>query len=429
MTSIDSRSVADVVIVGSGTCGATLARDLSRNGHSVVLLEKGARVPLRENAFSIGSMADEVPVADRLKAIRAVAAGGSTSLYFAVAERPPVDAFLELGIDLTREASEVCRDLPLDELPDDLLGPQALRLRDSAGDLGLDFKKNLMLIDQSKCKSGYGYEAKWKALSYVDEAIEAGTRFIPRASVTRVLTDGNRAIGVEYKQMLGAFPARSRRIMARKVVVCAGSLATAGILLRSGLAETGKAGFFVDPGFAVFGLVPNLGARNNFVGSMSTDFEDDTSFGDGNMPRSLQTLFMVGNGKLQHAISFQNTIGIGVKIKDEVCGSVSAAGIFHKSLTREDARKLKQGEEKAVRILKRAGAKSIFTGKTVAANPGGVFPIGSMLDETLQTRIRDLHVCDASVLPAHARVVPTLTLVCLAKFMARRIHETFAQGR
>ena len=56
-----------------------------------------------------------------------------------------------------------------------------------------------MLVDQSKCTSGYAHAAKWTARTYVQEAVENGAVLVNHARVLRVLVENGRAIGVEYE--------------------------------------------------------------------------------------------------------------------------------------------------------------------------------------------------------------------------------------
>ena len=148
------RNEFDVIIIGSGTCGATIARELSKEKKKVLILEQGANQPLKETFSGISSIAQEVPLADNIKALRAITTGGSTALYFAVSKLPPLEIFLSLGIDLSKELEEVKKELPLTEFPDELFPPQSIRLRQSMEDLGYSCKKNMFLIDKSKCTSG-----------------------------------------------------------------------------------------------------------------------------------------------------------------------------------------------------------------------------------------------------------------------------------
>lgn len=411
----------DAIVIGSGTCGATIARELSKRKKKVLILERGTDVTLKENLLGIASIADEVSLGNNMKAMRAITTGGSTSLYFAVASLPPLDSFRLLGIDLSKELEEVRQELPIAKLPDDLLSIQSIRLRESAMDLGYTWKKNLMMIDQSKCTAGYCYDAKWKAKSYVQEAVKQGAKLINRATVGKVLINQNKAVGVEYKLQKTFKRTETCQAYGRKIIIAAGSFASSKILRDTGIKDIGNRGFYCDPAFAMFGTVPGLKGNEGFLGSMSTEYEDDISLGDGNMTRALYQTLMLSNLNIRLLFSFSSTIGVGVKLKDSLGGTLQENDRYCKQLTPEEFKKLKKGEEAATKILKSAGAKYIFKGRLVGGNPGGVIRIQEHLDEALETRYRNLHVCDASVLPENIRVTPALMLICLSKYLAKKV--------
>ena len=90
-------------------------------------------------------------------------------------------------------------------------------------------------------------------------------------------------------------------------------------------------------------------------------------------------------------------------------------------LTREELQKLDRGVAAARRIIERAGGKYILTSRMRAIQMGGTIRLKEHLDEGLQTEIRNLHVCDGSVIPQSVKVPPTVTLVCLGKFLANHL--------
>ena len=144
----------DVVIVGSGTCGATIASSLAGNSRRVTILEKGNTVELKETFLGTAGIASESPVGEDSKALRAIATGGSTALYFGVAEMPPLQAFRDLGMDLAPQLAETLRELPVARLDDALLSAQTRRLQECSAVMGYPMRKNLMLIDQARCRGG-----------------------------------------------------------------------------------------------------------------------------------------------------------------------------------------------------------------------------------------------------------------------------------
>jgi hypothetical protein len=388
----------DVILVGSGTCGATIARELVRQNKKVLLLEQGDSKPLKETLKGIGAIAREIVVGKGLKATTAVTAGGATGIYFSVCKLPTAATYEKIGIDFSRELAEVLEELPVAELPDQFLPPQAIRVRDSAQQLGYPFKKNLMLVDQSRCAGGhYAYEAKWKARSYVEEAVNGGATLLTRATVTRVLVENGRAIGVEYKTSQG-FRSTLNTAYGKKIVLSAGALVTPQLLMGCGVKGIGNRGFFIKPGFMVCGTVPALAGRDAFIGCLDTDLGNGISIGDGTMNASLFKLLMLANFKWKHLFAHSRTLSVGVLMSDGMGGEMQAGGRYHKQLSAEQMAGLKSAEQVAIRILKNAGAEGIFSTKLAAGIPGGALRVNEHLDQDLQTQIRDLFVCDHTLI-------------------------------
>jgi choline dehydrogenase-like flavoprotein len=111
-----------------------------------------------------------------------------------------------------------------------------------------------------------------------------------------------------------------------------------------------------------------------------------------------------------------------VKTTDDLVGSVDAAGRISKTLTPDDHNRLQKGTQLAKQILIEAGAKpaSLLVSKPQGAHPGGTAAIGQVVDIRLQTRVENLFVCDASVLPAAPGLPPIAAIVALARWFARR---------
>ncbi|CAN7392883.1 FAD-dependent oxidoreductase [Trinickia sp. LjRoot230] len=416
----------DAIVVGSGTCGATIARELSRAGKRVLLLERGGNAPLKETLGGIVAIADTVKLgAGGLSTVRALTAGGSTALYFGVATEPPLDLFRTHGIELADELAAVRAELPMGQLPDTLLSPQACRLREGAVALGHDWRKHEMLVDVSRCASGYAYEAKWKARRYVEDAVHDGATLVTHATVERIVVDGTRAVGVVYRERRSPIQRVVREARARKVVLAAGELASPQMVRECGIRDVGARGFYCHPGYALYGVVPGMRGTDGFVGSMGCvlgESGDGIELGDANVARALHRPMMLGGLHWRHLRAFPETLGIGVKVSDAPGGQLRADGHFHKRFGRDDQLKLDKGRQAAVAVLRAAGAKHIVDfGLTSAGRVGGLLRIGEHVDARLETRLRDLHVCDGSVLPDEMRGTPTLTLVCLARYAARHL--------
>ena len=424
MTISEDGENYDCIIVGSGTAGAVIARELSGRGQKVMILERGQHIPLKESLWTFGSIFNEIPVGDKLKGNAVYAAGGSSAMYLAVMDEPPIDAYRALGIDLQPAYDTMRLQVPLAEMSDALISPQSHRMREAAVAAGYDWKKKLMLIDQSKCSGVYSYEAKWKALTFVEQAVRQGAVLQCQTLAERVLIENGQAVGVECRIKEGAFRSRTVRFRANRVVACAGSLSTPRLLRASGLQDVANGGYFLDPSFTLFARVPGLRGLNSFCGVMETTLEDGIVLKDANVHKLPFLMFMPQYMQLSRMFAYPEHLGLTVMAQDEVGGGLSADGRFHKTLDAGVFDKLARGERAARAILERAGARDIFKAPMFVGSALGTLRIGSDVDTKLETSVRDLHVCDGSLIPENGRVAPTLTLLCLAKYFADTLTST-----
>jgi choline dehydrogenase-like flavoprotein len=418
MTMSPEGGIYDSIIVGSGTAGAVLARELSGRGEKVLILERGQYIPLKESLWTFGSIFNEIPVGDKLKGSMVYAAGGSSAMYLAVMDEPPIDAYRALGIDLQPAYDAMRTQVPLAELPDALISPQSHRMREAAVAAGFDWKKKLMLIDQSKCSGDYSYDAKWKALTFVDDAVRQGAVLQCGTLAERVLVEDGRAVGVECRVKQGAFGSRTVRFTGKRVIACTGSLATPRLLRASGLDDAAKGGYFIDPSFTLFARIPGLKGRDSFCGVMETTIEDGIVLKDANVHKLPFLMFMPRYMQLSRLFAYPEHLGLTVMAHDQVGGGLSADGHYHKTLDAAVFDQLARGERAAREILRRAGADDVFKAPLFPGSALGTLRIGRDVDAGLQTRVRGLYVCDGSLIPEEGRVAPTLTLLCLAKYLA-----------
>ncbi|MBW2369920.1 MAG: GMC family oxidoreductase [Deltaproteobacteria bacterium] len=415
----------DVIVVGSGPGGATVAKELTQRGEKVLILEWGDNAPVK------GTYLQYLPQPGKsllftngfLAIVRGIMTGGSSMIYFATAFDPPQETFKSYGIDISNEIEEIRNELPVAPLSDELTGPAAVRIMESARDLGYDWNKLPKFIYQNECRSkchkcafGCPYGAKWNARMFVEEAVEDGAQLINGAKVRKVLTENRKAVGVEYRK-----GGRTRKVFASKVILSAGGIGTPTILRESGNNRAGY-DFFYDPLIFVMGTVKGIKGGNEIpmVGGVHME-EEGYLMTDNALPWPNHAQLAAMVGKFGKMFSTGKTLTIMVKAKDALSGRLTDKGGVKKALTEEDKRKLFKGYARAKDILENAGARDVFKSWYVAAHPGGTAKINEIVDSDLKTELENLYVCDCSVIPEAWGLPPTFSLLCLGKRLAKHL--------
>ena len=413
--------IYDAIVVGTGPGGASVARELARRQLRVLILERGSNAPLEGTLSQMAGMA-AIPGKgvfihrDGSLLVRGLVVGGSSTINFATAAPPPLPMFAAYGIDLAPALASLRAELPMEPLPDSLIGPMAKRIASGAGAIGLDWRKLDKLIRPQICRTGcwrcvYGcpFGAKWTARDFVDEAVASGATLVDHALVDSVVVKDGRACGVRYQRKGETHTAR-----ATNIILAGGGIGSPRLLHSSGL-HAAQSSFFSDPVIAVMGEVDQLdgGAEVPMACGLYLQ-EEGVALADMALPRPMFQAFAAQVGRLDRVLSHARTLTIMVKIRDDIGGAIGPHWV-DKSLTAGDRAKLKRGIGMARDILRAAGAKKIFKSWHFAAHPGGSLPIGTIVNSDLQTSTRNLYVCDASVIPGSWGLPPTLTLLCLGK--------------
>jgi len=428
---------SDVVVVGSGPGGATVARELVRRGRRVLLLERGIDERRR---FYYGTYLGALLYTDRasllfteegLNVVRPLMLGGATSMYCGCAAAPPAWLKARYGVDLDAETAEAEAELRVAPLPPELRGKASTRLAEAAGEAGYSFFPQPKFMSPARaprfpadcgarCMLGCRCGAKWNAAEWVDEALAGGAQLRTRARVERVTIEDGQALGVE-----GRLRGRPFRARAQTVVVAAGGIGTPRLLQASGLREAGE-GLTMDATLMVYGFVRETGIGRE--PPMTWSYEDA---GAGYMLSTLVDPWllypiMAALKSPRHALMWPrwgNIMGVMIKLKDDVSGGVFPDGRIRKPLTPSDRERLGQAEQACRKILVRAGAEpsSIFSTPLRGTHPSGTVRIGTHVDTHLATPVRGLYVCDASVFPEALDRPTVLTIVALGKRLARHL--------
>jgi len=278
----DVEDQADVVVVGSGAGGATVAAHLAEAGQRVIVVEEGPWVtPERYGrmrpsesmrhlwrdagltmAFGLGN----TPI---INVMMGECIGGSSVLTGAVCFRTPAAVLGEWAQDLGLEDldergmepyfEDVERAVHVEEVPEAMRSRSTVMFARGAAALGhpvRPLRRNTKGCHGcGRCNFGCPEGAKMSVdVTYLRRAIAAGARVYSDLQVERVTTRGARASGVTGLVRNGASKRKPTRftIHARRVVLAAGAYCTPLLLERSGVGrQSGQVGrnLTLHPGF------------------------------------------------------------------------------------------------------------------------------------------------------------------------------------
>ncbi len=431
---------ADVVVVGSGPGGATVARGLARAGRRVVVLERGKdyrRSPVYGTYLGALMYTDRSALLftrEGLNIIRPLMAGGATSMYCGCAAPPPGWLKTRYHIDLDRQVAETIDELHIAPLPPELRGAASTRLAAAANELGFNWEPLPKFMNParaprfdcgSKCMLGCRCGAKWSAAEWIDEAVAAGAQFIPEARVDGVIREGQRVAGVRGRRRGQRF-----EISAPVVVLAAGGIGTPLLLQAAGVERAGR-GINMDTTVIVYGAGRERG--NGLEPPMTYAWENP----DPDCSYMLSTLIdpwlnypiITAFKGWRYPLTWPrwgNSLGVMIKLKDDLTGYVRSERDISKPFTPGDQGKLDHAVAAAKRILLKAGAQAdtIFVTPTRGTHPCATARVGDVLDPNLQTEIAGLYVCDASAFPEALARPTVLTIIGLGK----RLVEHLAGG-
>jgi choline dehydrogenase-like flavoprotein len=472
----------DVVIVGSGAGGAVAAATLAEEGLDVLVLEAGQHYErdsypsdhleaiaslYRDGGLTIAEGRPPIPVPV------AKVVGGTTVINSGTCFRAP-DAVLEdwkqrFGIgwahELDADFAEAEDFLHVTQLDPERMGRNGQLAMEGAAAIGASgapiFRNAGSCVQCSSCPFGCRIDAKrGMHVSYLPRAVAAGARVRAGVEASRVLIEGERAVGVECRVGAGGDGRRPFTVRARRaVIVAGGAFGTPELLLRSGLGG-GQVGRNLHIHPACW-----IGARyeeevRGWDGVMQSFYVDqwererillEATF----TPLAFGGAWLQGAGRSHQEamLDFGHIGSIGVHLSDQSSGRIGlgAAGAIRASykVTREDAGRLAFGIARAAEIHFAAGATEVYPNiaRVGVLKPGDLAKFEAQTIKPSELRLeafhpmgtariatdpregvcgpdgavhgsRSLYVADASLFPTSVGVNPMMTIIAFAKQIA-----------
>ena len=390
----DQRFSADVIVIGSGAGGATVAATVAESGKRVILLEEGPGYQAREYSGNFSGMTSEImrnggatvimgrgPIAY----LEGRVLGGSTVLNGGMCWRTPEEVLSEwAGRGLDHVSPR--RIEPYFEMIEEVInaryqdvgseGENNQLFRKGAESLGWQLQRNkrnqVHCVGTNDCVSGCPTGAKQStAQTWIPRLLSAGGIVMTHAHVRRVLHRHHKVTGVQVKLM---HPLGARRITveAPRVVVACGAVQTPLLLQRSKVSKNPHLGrhFTVHPNAKVAALFDHRvdSLRGTHQAWQCTEFhEEGLLLAPGGVPLSVisQCFPMLGSDLTEQMRLAPYIATGGILVDDSVEGYVKA-GPFGLDLVRydisdQDQDRFVKGVQRLAQLYFAAGARRVYT--------------------------------------------------------------------
>ncbi len=463
----------NIVIVGTGAGGATAARDLSLTKNNVVMLEKGnhyqpgdavnhiinkkviSNSPLSKKESSSLETTSPIILSNstdienqeieqinleenvhrlNIELMYLEGVGGTTFVSMANAcyacskcyADSTTTQFQVHDLELYNEFLEAGKEMNINPLPYDYRGPTTSKITQAAEELGYYIEAMPKFIDFSKCTkcgdclANCQTGAKWDSSKFVEDAQKLGAELLTGFEVTKIIHDGVRVSGVE-----GIVNGVKKTIPSDKVILAAGALNTPLILRNSQITEGVGEDLFCDLFITVGAYLKDAGLNKEIPMGVKSEFGPYflSPHYSSYLPPLIEEKFKKQGKEIE--VTAEDVAGFMIKIADESNGYLDENGEVFKDITSDDIKLFNEGIKKATEILIKIGAdpSSVVISPIRGAHPGGTASMGKVVDSSLQTNIKGLYIADASVIPRAPGRPPILTIVGLAKKLAKIINK------
>ncbi len=487
----DCNVRTQVCVIGSGAGGAVVAKELAEAGVEVCLIEEGAyfrgkdftgrpREMLdllyrnRGLTGTVGRLTIPIPLGKCV--------GGTTTINSGTCYRTPdyvldswrreynvVDA---LEPQLRPHFERVEHELNVHPVPDDVYGQNSRLFEKGTAALGFAGaripRNEKGCLGTGVCAFGCPQDAKQAMhVSYVPKALATGATLYTRCRADRILNGSGTAFGVvaSFVDANDRDTGRQLRVLADRIVVCAGALLTPALLERSGIPDaSGWRGrnLHIHPATRV-GALFNEEVRGWEEVPQAYNVHEFTQAGifiQGQfVPPSMEAPVLPGIGAAHKSLmrQFAHLASFGALISDVSAGRVRARGrgwpLVTYTMLPEDVSKLARAISLTAQIFFAAGAKMVFSGiasqpilhsvadaralvnqrfkstdfEMMAFHPQGTCRMGEDPTRAVTDSygayhgMRNLVVADASVFPSSCKVNPQMTIMALASRAAARL--------
>lgn len=390
----DPRLSCDVLVIGSGAGGATVAATAAENGKKVLLIEEGPAYKSSEYSANFSGMTSEImrnggatvilgrsPIAY----LEGKVLGGSTVLNGGMCWRTPTEVLEEWEARGLEHLAPQKLD-PYFDLVEEVIqaryqnvgseGENNQVFRRGAEAMGWRLQRNkrnqVHCVGTNDCVSGCPTGAKQStALTWVPRLLKAGGQVLCYASAQKIIVKQQRVTGVKVRLRK---PSGHQDIIikANKVVVACGAVQTPLLLQRSKIFKNPHLGqhFTVHPNAKVAALFdhPVDSMKGVHQAWQCTEFQEDgILMAPGGVPLSvIAQCFPLMGAELTEQMRLAPYIATaGVLVDDSRSGTVKAGpfgiDLIKYDISDYDQERFIRGVQRLAQIYFAAGARKVYT--------------------------------------------------------------------
>ena len=471
---------ADIVIIGSGAGGASVAATLAESGRDVMILEEGSRSRISEiemhtpeamrTMYRDGG-ASSISAQTRIAYVEGRGVGGSTEINSGFWHRLPPSVLaswqvehglaIENGNRFETLFEEIENDLGLVSIGDAELPPSSNVFKAGLDKLGWDATETPRLQRGNPAKSQFGLNAKSSmSLTLIPKAIKAGARLISDCKVSKIKRKGDSITGIEAVVEKDGHP-ENIFVDAKHVWICCGTIQTPLLLLNSGFKENIGNNLQIHPMIKIAAEFDRkLDAHNSVMPVFQIrDFASDVFIGGSVFTPGFLAMALADSSNVDSDVlqNWRNSAIFYVSVKSGGSGTIrpmplSGTARSNFRLSQDDSPNLTSGLLRLSDVLFAGGATRLFPGVSdtgewssmdqvkrelsspiefsrmrlstvhlTSTCPIGENPRRSAADSSGRINgMSNLYVGDASAIPSAPGVNPQGTVMALATMNARK---------
>jgi choline dehydrogenase-like flavoprotein len=399
-----SRIETEVLVIGSGAGGATVASRLAEAGRQVTVVEEGPWVaPGTHEPFSLAEMAEQYRHRGPAGALGAPpiayaegrCVGGSTEVNSGLWHRLPsaltedwrtryrIDEFTPAVLDRYAEAVEA--DVGVATVPGAPPRSSAL-LEEGAAKIG--WRSTEFPRAFSYDERGRGTK-QTMARTLIPRAVAAGATILPDTRVRRLTGSAPRVTGALARRTRPDGTVEDLQITAEQVIVCGGAIQTPALLQRSGIRRRIGRGLKLHPTIKIAARFPYAIDHGDVPMHRINDFSPHLTLGGSISRRGHVAMALAESGE-PYAEALEDWENVGVyyaAIRSEGSGLVIAVPglgtpVVTYRLTSGDMSRLTRGLIHLGELLLAAGATELYPSVGGAGIARGTADLGRWWDAT-----------------------------------------------